>query len=113
METGKLILPQKKLRWLMEFPLWVLGISFAIGTLLLVLFIIGGGRYSPIMFWGFLYVVIAFGFNLSVLIAYALLGYVLNEYQQQLMQRAALLLVNIPVAILYFYIVNTWKINIY
>ena len=101
------ILPQKKLKWLLEFPLWVLGISFAIGTLLLVLYITG--ENSEIVMWGFLYVVIAFGFNLSVLIAYALLGYALIEHRQQLMERAALLLVNIPIAILYFYIVDIWN----
>lgn len=107
METEKFIVPQKKLKWLMEFPVWVLGISFTIGTLLLAFYLVGD-NYGIVM-WGFLYVVMAFGINLSVLIAYALLGYALAEYRQQLMERAALLLVNIPVAILYYYIVDTWK----
>lgn len=104
-------LSEIKLKRLLEFPVWVMGISFAIGTLLLALYMTV--ENSEIVMWGFLYVVTAFGINLSVFIAYALLGYALTEYRRQLMERAALLLVNIPVAILYLYIVNTWKINIY
>lgn len=100
-------LSEIKLKRLLEFPIWVMGVSFAIGTLLLVLYITGD-NYGIVM-WGFLYVVMAFGINSSVLIAYILLGYALAEYRQQLMERAALLLINIPVAILYYYIVDTWK----
>ena len=100
-------LSEIKLKRLLEFPVWVMGISFVIGTLLLAFYLVGD-NYEIVM-WGFLYVITAFGINLSVLIAYALLGYALAEYRQQLMERAALLLVNISVAILYYYIFNTWK----
>ncbi|WP_341698184.1 hypothetical protein [Flavobacterium arundinis] len=87
-----------------EIAVWIFCISFGIGTLLLLTYIIDGYG-NDYMFAGFLYVVAATFVNTIALCVLLIHAYIYYEYRRSLLKWAALLLANVPIAILYMYIV--------
>jgi hypothetical protein len=82
--------------------------SFAIGTLLFLLHV-AFPREESLLFIGFFYVLFAFLFNSLALLN---LGYqyISKPYErQEIAVRVMILLANLPIASLYFYLVITFK----
>ena len=88
---------------LLKLPAWLAGISFGLGTSILLLHIYGDRDISYAI--GFLYLVFISFVNASVFGALAICSFLFKEYQKAFLQQAAVLLINIPVVILYIYIV--------
>lgn len=82
-------------------------LSFAIGTCLLA-FLFYFGESNFIIQLGLTFIIIAFIINivlLSVLVGAAILY---PDYRDKLLKTGCLMLLNIPIAILYFYMVITF-----
>jgi len=94
----------QSMQWLLRAPLIVAGASFTIGTALLLYFL-SDPHFEPIMPIGFCFVVLAFFVNSVVFTSLIICGFILKEYQKEIFTRAGLLLVNIPIAAVYIYIV--------
>ncbi|RZJ65068.1 MAG: hypothetical protein EOO45_17090 [Flavobacterium sp.] len=84
-------------------PAWIAGMSFGIGTLLFVLQIMDLG-FSDLMLIGFVFVIIALIINLTALGVLLLLAYIYSDYREKILIHTSLLLINIPIAILYLFI---------
>ena len=84
-------------------PAWIAGLSFVIGTLLFVFQIMNLG-FSDLMIIGFVFVIIAFIINLTALGILLLLAYIHRKYREKILIHTFLLLINIPIAILYLFI---------
>ncbi|PZR11270.1 MAG: hypothetical protein DI539_20750 [Flavobacterium psychrophilum] len=95
-----------RLTQLLRLPVWLFGISFTLGTLLLLLNLFGDSDFREISFvLGFLYTATAIFINASIFTALIICSYIFKEDQNIIAQQAAILLINIPIAILYAYIV--------
>jgi len=88
---------------LLQLPGWIAGLSFGIGTLILLLHL--SIKDEMIIGIGMLYLVFAFFLNASVFGSLIICSFLFKEYQKQILLQAAILLINIPVAILYLYVV--------
>ncbi|RWW91968.1 hypothetical protein [Flavobacterium cerinum] len=91
-----------RLQQILEFPKWIFGISFTIGTILFAVFMING---SKVIIIGFLYVLIAIFINTIAAGVLAVCAYVYKDYQNEIVNKTVILFINIPVAILYCYLV--------
>jgi lipid-A-disaccharide synthase-like uncharacterized protein len=85
-----------RIRNILKLPLWTAGISFALGTILLLLYLINKEDY--VMVLGFIYIAGAFIVNLVVLFVLLILSNILAEYRRQILEATAVMLLNIPVA---------------
>lgn len=92
------------IRWLHKVPVWAFCISFSIGTLLLLLYM--AGEYELILIAGFLYVLFAAFINSVILLAMVAISFSHRKYQKTLLQNTSLMLLNIPIAIVYFIILT-------
>jgi len=92
-----------RLSQLLKLPIWVFGISFTIGTLILLLHLFGNRDISYAI--GFLFILLAVFVNASLFGALVICSFLFKEYQKTILQQAAILLINIPVAVVYLYIV--------
>lgn len=82
----------------------VAGISFILGTLLLVLFLFFRELESIVMY-GLYYVIIAFIIN-TFIIFWLIIKFVIRpEKREESLKSIGLILINIPIAIGYFFIV--------
>lgn len=93
----------KKIRNILKLPLWTAGISFGLGTILLLLYLINKENY--VMVFGFIYVAGALVVNIVVLFVLLILSNILAEYRRQILEATAVMLLNIPVAIIYIFII--------
>jgi hypothetical protein len=93
----------KTIKAILQAPVWTFGISFTLGTILLLLHMIG--QDEGLLVIGLLYVVAAFVVNLIVLLVLVALSFIHRAYQNVILQNAALILLNIPIAIVYIIIV--------
>lgn len=94
-----------RLQQILEFPKWIFGISFTLGTLLFILHVMKAVNPSVIMIIGFLYVLIAIFINTVAVGVLAVSAYVYKDYQNEIISKVAILFINIPVSILYCYFV--------
>jgi len=92
-----------KIRKILRLPLWTAGISFALGTILLLIYLINKDNY--VMILGFIYVAGATIVNIVVLFVLLILSNILTEYRRQILEATAVMLLNIPVAIIYIFII--------
>ena len=84
---------------LKKMPLQVGGLSYIIGTLLLVLYKISGDEdYIPI---GICYTAIAIILNILTFIGIIISSFFFRENQNELIGKALMMWLNIPVTILY------------
>lgn len=87
-----------------RIPIWLFNITFGIGTLLLILGL-SFHDYEPILMTGFFYILIAFVINAVVFVLLMTLSFVFTSHSNAIRANTLLLLLNIPVAILYFFII--------
>jgi len=98
----KTINQNSKVQQIQELPLWTAGISFVFGTILFLLYLIE--RNDEIIICGFLYVVAAVVINLAILLAMVALSFIHREHQRSILLHTLVLLLNIPVAVVYLFI---------
>lgn len=79
-------------------------LSFTVGTILVILFAMNG-TYGPIVMAGIYYIYIAFIINLILFIFVLLSAFYFWQFRWDLFKHCGLLLLNIPIAIIYFLIV--------
>ncbi len=89
---------------LKQIPIWLFGISFTGGTILLALYLINP-RTENYMVMGYMYVAMALIINSIVFIGLAIASFICRQYQTIILARATLLLLNVPIAVIYFLIV--------
>lgn len=88
-----------------KIPIWLFKISFCTGTLLLVLGMLFR-KCDPIFLIGFFYTIIAFAVNAIAFVILMILSFVFTSHSYKIRFNTALLLVNIPVAVLYVSIIS-------
>ena len=91
-----------KIKELLQIPSWIFGCSLGIGTIILLLHL--AMREEAITVMGFFYILIATLINGIALVVFVTLSYVYRQYQKEILLRASLLLLNIPIAIGYAYL---------
>jgi hypothetical protein len=89
---------------ILNAPIWIFGISFAIGTALMLLYLLDK-TFDSILLFCFVYVLLAFLANMIAFGILVGLSFVHRQYQKQILQHTAILFLNIPVAIGYIYLV--------
>jgi len=89
---------------ILKMPLKTALTSFAIGTFLLLLFFVAPEK-DPVIGVGICYVILAFAINSAAFMIFIGLSFRHRSYQWDIIGRAGLLLINIPIAYLYFIIV--------
>jgi len=94
---------QHRLNQLLKLPVWVFSTSFTIGTIILLLHLYGERELSLTL--GILFIMFALAVNATLFSALLLCSYLFKEYQTEILQKASILLINIPVVVLYMYIV--------
>lgn len=82
---------------------WLFKISLALGTALIVLFLLSNGNEYLIII-GIYYIVIAVLINAAALVVVVLFFFSYPIYRNKILIRAVLLLSNIPIAGIYYYI---------
>lgn len=94
---------------LIQLPVYVFAISFGIGTLLLVLhFVLPQYVYTAL---GIMYILFAIAVNLTVCIVLGMFALVYWPWRQIMILRACLLFVNIPIAMLYVFVVSEFSMS--
>jgi hypothetical protein len=88
-----------------RIPVWLFKISFCTGTLLLVLGMLFR-KCDPIILIGFFYTIIAFAVNAIAFVVLIILSFVFRTHSYKIRFNTALLLVNIPIAVLYVSIIS-------
>jgi len=93
----------KKIKQLLVLPLYIFSSSFIIGNLLFVAFMTTKAHalVSP----GFIFLYAAFIINILFLLLFIVYAFMYKQYALLILQKASVLLLNIPVAILYTYLV--------
>jgi len=91
-----------QIQWLLSMPVQLFKISFIIGTLLLFLFM--GFKEMGIALVGFYYLLLAIAINLLALAVFVVFSFIELKYQKLILLRASIMLINIPIAYLYYYI---------
>ena len=89
---------------LLQIPVWTAAVSFIIGTLLFGLHMVNI-RNDGILFIGFFYVLIAIIINLIVLVIMVTLSFIYRNHQTEILKYASILLINIPIVILYLFLI--------
>lgn len=101
----------KKIQVILRLPIITALISFVIGTTLFLLYwmtfdlkttVFNQDISLPII--GLFYVVIAFVFNGLLLAALIIFSFIYRHYQFTILKYAAVILINIPITILYIYL---------
>ena len=95
-------LPTGKIYYLLNIPIWIFLISFSGGTFLFLLYL--AGNNDSIFMAGVFYLAAAFIINAIAFVAMVISIFFYYDYWQIILLRAALLLVNIPIALLYLFI---------
>lgn len=90
-----------KITQLLKLPIWIFSISFGIGTLILLSYFYGIEIMFPL---GFLFLVFAFFVNAAVAGSLLICAFLFREYQQQILLKTSILLINIPIAMIYCYL---------
>lgn len=98
----------KHIKCILQIPLWTFSISFGLGTYILLLFLTDKDNSDTIIM-GFFYVFAATVINFGLLLFSIVSAIVHKEYRKQILKRTAVMLINIPIAILYFYIVTKFN----
>jgi hypothetical protein len=91
-----------KIQELLQVPVWIFGCSLGIGTIILLLHLTM--REEIITVLGFFYILVATLINGIALVVFVTLSYVYRQHQQEILLRASILLLNIPIAIGYAYL---------
>lgn len=90
------------LHGILQLPKWIFGISFTIGTLLFLLFCVF--KNIEIALCGLIYLITATITNLMVLLIQIAFSFVYKKHQLIILKNTSILLLNIPISFLYYYI---------
>jgi hypothetical protein len=93
----------KTIRTILHAPLWTFVISFCLGTILLLLYLID--KDDSLIIIGILYLALAFVLNLAALMVLIALSFIHKEYQKVILLNTSVMLLNIPIALAYFVII--------
>jgi hypothetical protein len=93
----------KTIQAILHAPLWTFVISFSLGTILLLLYLID--KDQGLIIIGLLYVAAAFVLNLVALLILIALSFIHKEYQNAILLNSSVILLNTPIAIVYFLII--------
>lgn len=105
METQKQELPYQII-WLKQIPIWVFSLSFLGGTILLVqYFITQNIETNDYVKNGLTYIILSFFTNSIIFIGLAIASFIYKQYQTIILARATLMLLNVPIAIFYIFII--------
>lgn len=117
MTTSKTIYQQhKRIQFILRLPLVTAAISFIIGTIIFSLYYLEKDKpftvinkeivstAEDLLYIGIAYVVLAFLVNMLVFAGLLICAFVYKKYQIPILRNTAVLLVNIPVVVLYFYL---------
>ncbi len=99
----------KYINEILKMPLWTFIISFGLGTLILLLFMVcmvNKDNPDKVIITGIIYVLAATVINFALLLFLIVCAFVHKEYRKQILERTAVMLINIPIAVLYFFIVT-------
>ena len=104
MTTERKEITEETVKLIKIIPQIIAILSFAIGTALLLLYLIGNNKsyYSEI---GAYYILIAILINSLLFLGIIITSYFYKEYQLEIIKKSFLLLINIPIAILYLIII--------
>lgn len=100
------LLPIKS-KWLnkiLHTPIVLTIISFTIGTVFLGLHLVDTTSLSIVII-GFYYVLLAIVVNLLFLLALIVLSFIYRKHQKEILMRTAWILINIPIVIIYMFII--------
>jgi len=87
-----------------RIPIWLFNITFGIGTLILVLALVSSGC-DAILIIGSFYTLIALIINAVAFVLLMILSFAFTSHSNVIRLNTLLLLINIPVAILYIFII--------
>jgi len=102
METKQKELPLK-VQVMLKVPYYAFGVSLGLGTLLLLIHL--SGKEFELLVLGFFYVCTAVIINLIIVMVLVGLSIVYKEYQRAILLNTSIMLLNIPIAIGYIYLV--------
>lgn len=95
--------PSAVIQQILKIPFWTASISFLFGTIIMLLYLIN--EDDKLVVLGFLYVAVASVINLAILLAMVALSFIHREHQKAILENTATILINIPIAIIYFFII--------
>lgn len=91
-----------QIQWLLSLPVQIFKISLVLGTSLLLLYVVF--QHIGVALIGYYYLQLAIVLNVLALAVFILFSFIEKEYQKRLLLRASVMLLNIPIALLYYYI---------
>ncbi len=97
-----------QIKIILQIPVVATVISFVIGSVFFGLYITGNESENIFVF-GFFYVIIAVIINLVILLILIALSFIHKEHQNIILLRTSLLLINIPVAVLYMFLMFEYR----
>jgi hypothetical protein len=103
METHTVKSIPYKVRQLLELPLWTFWISFGIASLLLAFYLTGSST-DAIGRIGFWVIILTLLCNAIIAIVIITCSFAYPVHQAMILQRGTIILLNIPIALLYFFI---------
>lgn len=108
----------KKIQFILRTSIVTAAVSFIVGSVIFWLYIIEKDKpytivneeivstADDLLYVGAAYVVVAFLINILVLASLIICSFVYRKYQRTILKQATILLINIPVAILYIYLLT-------
>jgi hypothetical protein len=93
-----------EIQWMLKLPVQSFLVFFGTGTSLLLLFILT--EFLWILLFGYIFVAVAVVCNLILFCIQVLNSFIFKKYQAKILLHTAVILINVPVALLYFYIVT-------
>jgi hypothetical protein len=94
--------PQTVLQ-LIDLPRWVFGITFFLGTFLLLMYLVSNN--DEFITAGIIYVITALATNILFVLIMIVYAAIYKQYAAKLLINTSLILLNIPVAVFYSYII--------
>lgn len=91
-----------QIQWSLTIPKQIFTLFFLVGTLLILLF--GILKSFEILLIGWYYVIGSVIINLLVLLVQIVFSFVYKKHQLIILKRTSILLLNIPIALFYYYI---------
>lgn len=92
-----------QIQWLLSMPLQIFKISLICGTFLFILF--SAFHYMFIAIIGYYYLLLAAAINVFALALLIAFSFIERKYQKQLLIKTSVMLINIPIAILFYYMI--------
>lgn len=89
---------------LLQIPIWTAVVSFTVGTLIFGLFMVDTEGVK-LLYLGFWYTLFALIINAIVFIIMVTLSFIYRNHQTEILKYASIQLINIPIVILYLFLI--------